>query len=60
MKLKRSLKNRNIFGVCIGISEYTGMNVTLIRLLFILGAIITGSLVVWIYFILSIVLPNSE
>lgn len=59
-KLTRNTKKSNLFGVCSGLSIYTGIDVTLIRILFVLGAIFTGSIVFWIYLILALVLPNEE
>lgn len=53
-------KNKNLFGVCAGIAEYLGLNVTLVRILFVAGTILTGSVVFWIYLILALVLPNQE
>lgn len=57
--LKKS-KNRKLFGVCGGLSDYLGLDVSIIRLLFVVGTILTGSLVFWIYIILALVLPNEE
>lgn len=53
-------KNKNLFGVCGGIAEHLGLNPTLVRILFVAGAILTGSVVFWIYLILALVLPNQE
>jgi phage shock protein PspC (stress-responsive transcriptional regulator) len=53
-------KNKSLFGVCSGISIYLGIDVTLVRIAFILGAICTGSLVLWIYLLLSLVLPSED
>lgn len=53
-------KNRNLFGVCGGIAEYFNLNPTIVRILFVLAAILTGSIFVWIYFLLSLILPNAE
>lgn len=58
-KLIKSSKNRILFGVCGGLSQFTGIDASLIRLLFILGAIFTGSLLLWIYLLLGIILPKE-
>jgi phage shock protein C len=58
--LYRNKNNGMIFGVCAGISESTGINLVLIRLLTVAGAIATGSLVFWLYLLLGILLPNKE
>jgi phage shock protein C len=59
-KLMKTSKNKMIFGVCRGLSNWTGINVSIIRLAFILGAIFTGSILFWIYLLLGIVLPVEE
>lgn len=56
-KLTKSKYNKMIFGVCGGLSEYTGMDSSIIRLGFILGSIFTGSILLWIYLGLAILLP---
>lgn len=58
-KLSKS-KDRSLFGVCGGISKYTGLDVSLVRILFVLGAIFSGSLVFWAYILLALILPNEE
>lgn len=56
-KLTKDSKNKMIFGVCGGLANWTGMDSSLIRLGFALGAIFTGSILFWIYLALGIVLP---
>lgn len=58
-KLIKSNNNRILFGVCGGIAEYSGLDASLVRLLFILGTIFSGSLLFWIYLILGIILPKE-
>lgn len=58
-KLTKS-RSKNLFGVCGGLSEYTGIDVSLIRILFILGSIFTGSIIFWIYILLALILPNED
>jgi phage shock protein C len=58
-KLIKSNNNRILFGVCGGIAEYSGLDASLVRLLFILGTIFTGSLLFWLYLILGIILPKE-
>lgn len=60
MKSLTKSKNRTLFGVCGGIAEWLNLNVSLVRLLFVIGAIITGSIVFWIYILLALILPNPE
>jgi phage shock protein C len=58
-KLTKDLKENMFFGVCSGLSNYSGIDPTLIRLGFIFGSIFTGSLLLWIYIILAIILPKE-
>lgn len=53
-------KNRSLFGVCCGIAGFTGIDVSIVRILFILGTVFTGSILLWIYLLLALVLPNEE
>lgn len=59
-KLYKNKKNGMIFGVCAGLSEFTGINLVAIRMLTVIGAVLTGSIVFWIYLLLGIVLPNKQ
>ena len=49
-----------VFGVCAGISESTGIDVSLVRIATVLGAVFTGSIIFWIYLGLGIVLPLKD
>ncbi len=53
-------KNRTLFGVCGGIAKFLNIDVSIIRILFVLGAIATGSILLWIYILLALILPNEE
>lgn len=53
-------KNKSLFGVCCGIANFTGIDISIVRLLFIFGTIFTGSILFWIYLLLAIILPNEE
>jgi len=59
-KLTKDLDNRWFFGVCSGLSKYTGIDVTIIRLGFIFGAIFTGSILFWFYIILALAMPKED
>jgi len=59
-KLTKSQKDKVFFGVCGGLGKYLEIDSPIIRLCFILGAIFTGSLLLWLYIILAIVLPKSS
>ena len=60
MKLTKDADNKLLFGVCSGLSKYTGVDATLIRIGFIIGSIFTGSILFWVYLGLGIVLPNGN
>lgn len=59
--LRRSRKNRMIGGVCGGLADYFDMDPTLVRVLYVLGSILSaafpGTLV---YIILWIVMPEED
>lgn len=59
-QLSKSKTQKSIFGVCGGVAKYLGLDVSLVRIAFVLGAICTGSLVFWIYLLMAIVLPSEE
>lgn len=50
-------RNSRILGVCCGISKWIGIDVSLTRLFFLLGTIFTGTVLLWIYLLLAVVLP---
>lgn len=60
MKLYKSNTEKMIFGVCGGISKATGIDVSILRLMTLIGSIVTGSIVLWIYLLLAILLPRSD
>lgn len=60
MSLHKSSKNKVFFGVCGGLAESVGTDPVLLRIVFLLGAIFTGSLLFWIYLALALVLPSSS
>lgn len=56
-------KNRSkgmFLGVCAGLSDVLGIDVTILRLLTVVGTIMTGSLILWIYLLLGVMLPNKS
>lgn len=58
-KLSKS-KDKMIFGVCGGIAQFLGIDVSIIRALTAFGAVFTGSILLWIYLILAIILPSEQ
>ena len=57
-KLKRSLTNKKIFGVCGGLGEYFDVDPTIIRLLAVLSVLCLGGGVI-AYLIAAIVMPTE-
>jgi phage shock protein C len=58
-KLYRSNSDRMIAGICGGLGEYFDIDPTLVRLIFVFGAIFTGSALFWAYIIMLIVVPEE-
>lgn len=57
-KLYRSIKDKKIAGVCGGIAEYTGYDVSIIRLIAVL-LLFCASSGFWAYIIMAIVVPEA-
>jgi phage shock protein C len=57
-KLYRSRTNRQVAGVCGGLAEYFGVDATLIRVLFVVLAVLGGSGIV-LYLALWIIVPRE-
>ena len=58
-KWYRSTRDRKLWGICGGISEMTGWDATLLRILFIVGTILTHGALLFIYLIAGFVIPKS-
>ena len=59
-RLHRSNRDAMIAGVCGGLGEYFNLDPTIVRLLTILLAVVTGFFPVFIiYIILSVVIPRN-
>jgi phage shock protein PspC (stress-responsive transcriptional regulator) len=56
-KLQRNRQRRRLAGVCAGIADYLGVDVTLVRFLFVLSVFFSFSLTMWIYLALWALLP---
>lgn len=59
-KLYRSFTDNKMFGVCGGLGEYFGIDSTIIRILFIVGAFLSSGIVVIGYIIMAIVVPKAN
>jgi phage shock protein C len=58
IRIYRSESNRMLAGVCGGLANYLGIDVTLVRLFFVLFTLAVGSGVL-LYIILAIVIPSE-
>ncbi|MFM8444495.1 MAG: PspC domain-containing protein [Methylococcus sp.] len=58
-RLERNTRRRRLGGVCAGLADYTGWDVSLIRFLF-LASMLFGGLGFWTYMVLWMVLPAEE
>ncbi len=58
-KLTRSRRDRRIAGVCGGLAEYSGIDVTIIRILFVVFALAGGPGLL-VYLVLWVVLPKGN
>jgi phage shock protein C len=56
-KLTKNRHNKVLFGVCSGLADWLNVDTTLVRLAFVVGAFLTGSLLFWIYLLLAVILP---
>ena len=57
-KLYRSRSNRQVAGVCGGLAQYFNLDATLIRILFVVLAVLGGSGIV-LYVAMWIIVPNE-
>ena len=58
-RLYRVNENKAIMGVCTGISEYTAIDVNIIRVLFVISALMSGFPII-LYIVMGVVLPIKE
>jgi phage shock protein PspC (stress-responsive transcriptional regulator) len=57
----RKSKNKMIAGVCAGIAEWTGWDVTVVRLLYVLLSVLSAAFPgILVYLVLWIVMPDPE
>lgn len=56
-KLYRNPRKGRICGVCAGIAEYTGFDVTVVRIAAIIGLFVSGGWVIFAYFLATWLLP---
>jgi phage shock protein C len=59
--LRRSRRHRMIAGVCGGIAEWLGWDPTLVRVLYVVGSIVSAAFPgLLVYLLLWIIVPNAE
>ncbi len=58
-RLIRPRSGRKVAGVCMGFSEYFDLDVTLVRVVWLLGAFLSGGAGLIAYIIAWIVMPNE-
>ncbi|NOX59196.1 MAG: PspC domain-containing protein [Planctomycetes bacterium] len=58
--LRRSRRDVQIAGVCGGLAEFFGLDVTTVRVVYVLASIFTAFAGVLIYIILWMIIPERE
>jgi phage shock protein C len=58
--LVRPRKGRMVAGVCAGLAEYFGMDVTLIRVIVAVVAVITGGAGILAYLVAWVIIPEED
>ena len=53
-------KDKKIAGVCGGIAKHFGWDVSIVRIAYLVAAIVSCSGLAWLYLILMFVLPDAE
>ncbi|MBM6619029.1 PspC domain-containing protein [Bacillus suaedaesalsae] len=59
-KLYRSRKDRKISGSIGGLAEYTGIDAALLRILFVIGLLLSFGTFLIVYIVWMLVVPNEE
>ena len=58
-KLYRSRTNRMVAGVCSGLADFFGIDPTVVRLVFVAGALLGFGSFILIYLVMFIVVPEE-
>lgn len=58
-RLYRSSTDKMVSGLCAGLGEYIGLDPTIVRLLFALGAIFLFPMPILVYFVMMLVVPEA-
>jgi len=59
-ELRRSVRDRKLFGVCGGLAEYFGVDSTLVRIVFIFVVLASFGWALLLYIILGFVMPENK
>jgi len=59
-ELRRSTKDRMFAGVCGGLGEFFGIDPTVVRLLFVFGVIFGYGIMILVYLVLFLVVPEDN
>lgn len=59
-KLRRPRNGRVFFGVCAGLADFFGLDVTMVRAVFMIGTVVTLSVVFAVYLVLVLVVPEKN
>lgn len=59
-KLRRPRNGRMVAGVCAGLAEFFGLDVSLVRIVYTLATIFTAFSGVIIYFLMVLIVPEEE
>lgn len=59
-RLERPRAGRMLAGVCAGIAEYFGLEVSLVRVGYVLLTLFTAFCGVLVYFILAVIIPQEK
>ena len=58
-KLYKSNKNKMLFGVCGGLAEYFNIDATIMRIIFVLLGLLSGSGII-LYLIAALIMPTHD
>ena len=58
-QLTRSVRDKMFFGVCSGLAHYLNTDPTIVRVVMVL-AVLFGSLGIWLYLVLAIIMPADQ
>ena len=58
--LERMPREGKIFGVCAGLSDYFGVDIAAMRIIFVVLALATGGAMIILYLILAVVMPVAD